>query len=94
MKEPPSFSDLSTDSQEESMADPIERTPEPEGKGETIKLSQKTADALDRFRVFYRNNRGQEITRDEAIQFATTMALAYGQTVTGTADGRRTQVRG
>ena len=60
--------------------------------GEVLNLSPSTVAAVDQLRAFYRNNRGIEITRDQAILFASGIALTYGRSITKTMDGRLTRV--
>lgn len=74
-------------------SDPVEAVKVSE-EGEVLQISKSTADAVDRLRMFYRNNKGQEITRDRAIRWAADLSLSYGQRIVGTADGTRPRVRG
>jgi len=77
--------------EDEMNIEPIEGTGVADG--DVLKLSPETITAVDQLRAFYRNNRGTEITRDQAIIFASGLALIYGRSITGTPDGKVTKVR-
>jgi len=71
--------------EDEMNIEPIEGTGTADG--DLLKLSPEAIAAVDQLRDFYRNNRGTEITRDQAIIFASGLTLTYGRSITKTMDG-------